>query len=99
MDTLANNVELIQSVLSVLSVPAFILVITALIKNKMATYTPYIAVGIGVIVGIIAAITFVGFNLITVIAGIIYGSITGASAVGIKVVADGEPAQETHDWE
>lgn len=90
IETLTTNVELIQQALTVLSVPAFILVITSLLKNNVAMYTPYIAVAIGVILGIILAIHFAGFGLIEIIAGIIFGAIQGAGAVGLKVVADGE---------
>ena len=99
IETLTQNIDLIQTGLSVLSVPAFILVVTSLFKKKVGMYTPFIAVAIGVIIGILIALYFVGIDFIAIIAGIIFGTITGASAVGIKVIADGEPAPEQFDWE
>jgi len=49
--------------------------------------------------GILIALYFVGIDFMAIISGIIFGTITGASAVGIKVIADGEPAPEEYDWE
>lgn len=95
IETLTQNIHTIQAGLSALSIPAFIMVITSLIKNKTTVYTPYIAVGIGVIIGIIVSVTFVGLSVMTIVAGIIFGAITGASSVGIKVIADGKPEDDT----
>jgi len=98
IETLTQNIELIQAGLSALSIPAFILVVTSLLK-KVEMYTPYIAVAIGITLGLIVAIQFVGISIMSIISGVIYGTIAGASAVGIKVIADGAPAPEEYDWE
>lgn len=98
IENLSQNIELIQAGLSALSIPAFVMVITSLIKDKSSVYTPYIAVGIGVVIGLIVAMQFVGVTVMAITAGVIFGAIAGASAVGIKVVADGEPDKEEFDW-
>ena len=94
IETLNITVENIQAILGILSVPAFVMVVTALLKNRLSVYTPYIAVTIGVIIGVIATVVIGGANILGIIAGIIYGALSGASAVGIKVIADGEPDME-----
>lgn len=91
IETLNITVENIQAILGILSVPAFVMVVTALLKKRLLAYTPYIAVTIGVVIGVIATVVIGGVNILGIIAGVIYGALSGASAVGIKVIADGEP--------
>lgn len=90
IETLTQNVDQLNAILTVIAVPSFIMVVTSLLKNKLSTYTPYIAVTIGIAIGLTVSLTFFGLDVMTVLIGIIFGSITGASAVGIKVIADGE---------
>lgn len=91
IETLTQNIETVQTVLGALSVPAFVMVVTSLLKKNLEVYTPYIAVAIGVTIGLITTFSFIGFSVMSALVGIIFGAITGASAVGIKVIADGKP--------
>ncbi len=90
LEIIVKNIELVQSVLTTLSIGPFIMVITSLLKDqKYSPYTPYIAVIIGIITGLTASLAFAGFSAISILVGIIFGTLAGAEAVGIKVLADG----------
>ncbi len=90
LETLTKNIETVQAVLSTMAVAPFIMVITSLFKDRLSIYTPYIATAIGIIVGLATSLTFSGVSVISVLVGIIFGTLAGASAVGIKVIADGD---------
>jgi len=100
IETLTQNVELIQSALTVLSVPAFIVMVTGLLKDELSTYTPYIALGLGMLIGTIVIIMADGISVMGILAGLITGGLLGGTAVGLKVIADGKPDEVvTEDWE
>lgn len=107
IETLTNNIEFIITFIAVMSAPAFIMVVTALFK-KAEMYTPFIATIIGAVFGLLgsylAIVSIDGINtlpliIVTVFAGLVQGIVAGASAVGIKVVADGEPEPIQENWE
>lgn len=103
--TITNNIEFIIAFIAVMSVPAFIMVVTSLIKQKTEVYTPFVAVAIGIVFGLMAS--WLAMSLVTeplgtastivlFVAGIVQGAISGAAAVGIKVVADGKAEEEDY---
>lgn len=83
IETLQTNIELIIAVLGYMSVPAFILLVTSLIKDKVPMYTPYVAVLLGMLFGFIVGSALFGFGTLITLASIIQGALLGGTAVGI----------------
>ena len=82
IETLQNNLELFVGVFTLIGVPTFIYIMTALVKDKLPMYTPHIAILMGMVTGFLLGIPLFGFGALATPMTIIQGAILGAAAVG-----------------
>lgn len=90
LSQLQSTVEMFSEIASVMSLAVFIMLMTSLVKGRFEMYTPHIALIMGALFGILIMVIVGGTHILTILTGLVYGSVFGATAVGIHVTAVGK---------
>jgi len=97
IETLQQNLEVFLNVIATTGVVAFVYLMVSVLKpvfkKHVDIYTPFIAIILGMILGVYIMTALYGFDWILTLMGLIQGAILGASAVGLHQVAS-SPREE-----
>lgn len=92
--TLQGTLELFFAVFQMVGASVFIYLMVALIKDKLPMYTPHVAIAMGSVLGLIIMIALNGFDLLSIVAGVIHGALLGSAAIGFHVAGNKPKPEE-----